>query len=56
LSPATAQRAIALAVLVNTAVKAAMAVSLGGSKVAQPASAALGAALLIGALTAFATL
>lgn len=56
LSPATAQRAIALAVLVNTAAKATIAVALGGSTLARSASAALGAALLAGALAAFATL
>ncbi len=56
LSAATAERAIVLAVLVNTAVKATLAAALGGSQLLRSASAALGAALLAAALTALATL
>jgi uncharacterized membrane protein (DUF4010 family) len=56
LAPATAQKAIALAVLVNTAVKAVLAVALGGLALLRFAAVALGAALLAGALAAFLTL
>jgi uncharacterized membrane protein (DUF4010 family) len=56
LAPATAQRAIVIAVLVNTAVKAVMAVALGGSQLLRSAGAALGAALVAGTLTAVVTL
>jgi uncharacterized membrane protein (DUF4010 family) len=56
LAATTAQRAIALAVLVNTATKATVAITLGGSQLFRSASATLGAALLVGAFTAFATL
>jgi uncharacterized membrane protein (DUF4010 family) len=56
LEPATAQRAIALAVLVNTGVKAVLAAALGGAQLLRSASAVLGAALLAGAGVAIATL
>jgi uncharacterized membrane protein (DUF4010 family) len=56
LDPATAQRAIALAVLVNTGVKAVLAAALGGVPMLRSASAVLGVALLAGAATALATL
>lgn len=56
LAPATAQKAIALAVLVNTAAKAVLAVALGGVALLRFAAVALGAALLAGALAAFLTL
>jgi uncharacterized membrane protein (DUF4010 family) len=56
LMPATAARAIAVAVLVNTAVKAVLAVALGGLQMLRSASAVLGVALLAGAVTAIATL
>jgi uncharacterized membrane protein (DUF4010 family) len=56
LDPATAQRAIALAVLVNTAVKAVLASTLGGVALLRSASAVLGIALIAGAITAIATL
>jgi uncharacterized membrane protein (DUF4010 family) len=56
LDPATAQRAIALAVLVNTAVKAVLATALGGLALLRSASAVLGIALIAGAVTAMATL
>jgi uncharacterized membrane protein (DUF4010 family) len=52
----TAQRAIALAALVNTGVKAVLAAALGGTSMLRSASAVLGAALLAGAVTAVATL
>jgi uncharacterized membrane protein (DUF4010 family) len=54
--PATAQRAIALAALVNTGVKAVLAAALGGVPMLRSASAVLGVALLAGAATAIATL
>ncbi len=56
LDPVTAQRAIALAALVNTGVKAVLAASLGGVSMLRSASAMLGAALLAGAVTAIVTL
>jgi len=56
LEPATAQRAIVLAVLVNTGVKAVLAAALGGVQLMRSASAVLGAALLAGAAVAIATL
>ena len=56
LAAETAQRAIALAVLVNTAAKATMAVALVGPKLLGSVSAALGAAVVAGALTGLATL
>lgn len=56
LEPLTAQRAIALAVLVNTAVKAVLAAALGGVHMLRSASAVLGVALVAGAITAIATL
>jgi uncharacterized membrane protein (DUF4010 family) len=56
LDPVTAQRAIALAVLVNTAAKAVLAAALGGAQMLRFASAVLGAALAAGAVTAVATL
>jgi uncharacterized membrane protein (DUF4010 family) len=52
----SAQRAIALAALVNTGVKAVLAAALGGTSMLRSASAVLGAALLAGAVTAVATL
>jgi len=56
LDAATAQRAIALAMLVNTGVKAVLAAALGGSRLLRSASAVLGLALLTGAVAAVATL
>jgi uncharacterized membrane protein (DUF4010 family) len=56
MEPRTAQRAIAVAVLVNTGVKAVLAVALGGIPMLKSASAVLGIALLAGAATAVATL
>lgn len=56
LNPSTAQRAIALAVLVNTGVKAVLAAALGGIPMLRSASAVLAAALLAAAITAAATL
>jgi uncharacterized membrane protein (DUF4010 family) len=56
LAAATAERAIAIAVLVNTAVKAALAAALGGAPMLRTASLVLAAALVAGAVTAFATL
>lgn len=56
LDATTAQRAIVLAVLVNTAVKAVLAAALGGPSLLRSASAVLGIALLAGAATAIATL
>jgi uncharacterized membrane protein (DUF4010 family) len=56
LAAATAERAIAIAVLVNTAVKAALAATLGGVPMLRTASLVLAAALVAGAVTAFATL
>jgi uncharacterized membrane protein (DUF4010 family) len=52
----TAERAIALAVLVNTAVKGGLAALLGGVPMLRSASAVLAAALLAGAITAAITL
>jgi uncharacterized membrane protein (DUF4010 family) len=56
LEPLTAQRAIALAALVNTGAKAVLAAAFGGIPMLRSASAVLGAALLAGAIAAFATL
>lgn len=56
LEPRTAQRAIALALLVNTGVKAVLAAALGGVPMLRSASAVLGVALLAGAATAITTL
>jgi uncharacterized membrane protein (DUF4010 family) len=56
LDATTAQRAIALAVLVNTGVKAVLAAAIGGPLLLRSASAVLAAALLAGLLTAIATL
>ena len=56
LDPRTAQRAIALAVLVNTAVKAVLAAALGGAPMLRSASLVLGIALVAGAVTAALTL
>jgi uncharacterized membrane protein (DUF4010 family) len=51
-----AARAITLAVLVNTAVKAILAAALGGSAMLRSASVVLGLALVAGTITALATL
>jgi uncharacterized membrane protein (DUF4010 family) len=56
LAATTAQRAIVLAVLVNTGVKAVLAAALGGRQLLRSASAVLGAALLAGTAVAIATL
>jgi glucose-1-phosphate adenylyltransferase len=56
LNPSTAQRAIALAVLVNTGVKAVLAAALGGIPMLRSTTAVLAAALLAAAITAAATL
>jgi len=56
LEPVTAQRAIVLAVLVNTSVKAVLAAALGGAQMLRSVSAVLGVALVAGAITAIATL
>jgi uncharacterized membrane protein (DUF4010 family) len=56
LEPGTAQRAIALAALVNTAAKAVLAAALGGSAMLRSASLVLGLALVAGAAAALATL
>jgi len=56
LPEAAAARGIALAVLVNTASKAALAASLGGIPMLKSASAILAAALVAGAVTAVVTL
>jgi uncharacterized membrane protein (DUF4010 family) len=56
LDPSTAQRAIALAVLVNTGAKAVLAAALGGLPMLRSASAVLAIALLAGAVTAIVTL
>jgi uncharacterized membrane protein (DUF4010 family) len=56
LEPATAQRAIALAALVNTAVKAVLAASLGGRAMLRSASLVLALALVAGGATAIVTL
>lgn len=56
LEPLTAQRAIAIAVLVNTAAKAVFAATLGGVAMLRTASLVLGLALVAGAAVAFATL
>jgi uncharacterized membrane protein (DUF4010 family) len=55
-APATAERAIVLALLVNTAAKAGLAAILGGMPMLRSASAILGAALLASAVTAWLTL
>jgi uncharacterized membrane protein (DUF4010 family) len=56
LAPATAARAIAVAALVNTAVKAVLAAALGGPAMLRSASLVLVGALAAGAFTAWATL
>jgi uncharacterized membrane protein (DUF4010 family) len=56
LEPATAARAIAVAILVNTAVKGVLAAVLGGLPMLRSASAVLAIALLAGAVTASMTL
>lgn len=56
LAPAAAQRAIAVAVLVNTATKATLAAALGGPAMLRSASLVLGVALAAGTLTALLTL
>jgi uncharacterized membrane protein (DUF4010 family) len=56
LDPTTATRAIALAILVNTGVKAVLATLLGGVAMLRTATAVLAAALAAGAVTAIATL
>ena len=56
LEPATAQRAIALAALVNTGTKAVLAAALGGTAMLRSASLVLGLALAAGTATALATL
>ncbi|HJR70823.1 MAG TPA: MgtC/SapB family protein [Gammaproteobacteria bacterium] len=56
LDPLTAQRAIALAALVNTGAKGVLAAAFGGVPMLRSASAVLGAALLAGAVTAIVTL
>jgi uncharacterized membrane protein (DUF4010 family) len=56
LDPATAARAIAVAALANTAMKAVLAAVLGGLPMLRSASALLAAALAAGALTASLTL
>jgi uncharacterized membrane protein (DUF4010 family) len=56
LDDGVAARAITLAVLVNTAVKAILAAALGGSAMLRSASVVLGLALVAGTITALATL
>jgi uncharacterized membrane protein (DUF4010 family) len=56
LLPATAQRAIVIAMLMNTAVKAVLAVALGGLPMLRSATAVLAAALAGGVITAMVTL
>jgi uncharacterized membrane protein (DUF4010 family) len=56
LAPMTAARAIALAALVNTAVKGGIAAALGGRPMLRSASAVLATALLAGLITALLTL
>jgi len=56
LAPTTAERAIVLAVLVNTAVKGTLAAVLGGLPMLRSASAVLATALAAGTLTAIVTL
>lgn len=56
LDSVTAQRAIVLAALVNTAVKAVVAAALGGAAMLRTASLVLGLALLAGTVVAFLTL
>jgi uncharacterized membrane protein (DUF4010 family) len=56
LEPVTAQRAIALAALVNTGTKAVLAAALGGAAMLRSASLVLGLALVAGTATALATL
>ena len=56
LKPATAQRAIALAALVNTGVKGVIAAMLGGTAMLRSASLVLALALVAGTVTALATL
>ena len=56
LSARTAEGAIVVALLVNTAVKATFAVALGGPPMLRSAGAVLGIATIAGAVTAFVTL
>jgi uncharacterized membrane protein (DUF4010 family) len=56
LPPATAERGIVLAVLVNTAAKAGLAAALGGKPMLRSATAILGGALAAGAIVAALTL
>jgi uncharacterized membrane protein (DUF4010 family) len=56
LAPTTAARAIALAMLVNTAAKGLLAAALGGGAMLRTAALVLGAALAAGTTTALATL
>ena len=56
LEPRIAERAIAIAALVNTAAKAVLAASLGGAAMLRSASLILGLALAAGAATAVLTL
>jgi uncharacterized membrane protein (DUF4010 family) len=56
LAPTTAARAIAVAALVNTAIKGGLAAVLGGAPMLRTATLVLGVALLAAALTAVATL
>jgi uncharacterized membrane protein (DUF4010 family) len=56
LAPATAARGIAIAALVNTAVKAVLAAALGGPAMLRSASLVLAGALAAGAFTAWTTL
>jgi uncharacterized membrane protein (DUF4010 family) len=56
LAPATAARAIAIAALVNTAVKGGLAAVLGGPPLRRSAGLVLGVALVGGGVTALATL
>jgi uncharacterized membrane protein (DUF4010 family) len=56
LEPRLAERAIALAALVNTAAKAVLAAALGGAPMLRSASVILGLALTAGAATAILTL
>jgi uncharacterized membrane protein (DUF4010 family) len=56
LAPAAAARAIAIAALVNTAVKGGVAAVLGGAAMLRSASLVLGVALVAGTVTAIATL
>lgn len=56
MEPTTAARAIALAILVNTSVKAVLATLLGGAAMLRSATAVLAVALAAGAVTAVVTL